>query len=855
MKSVKSVSAAIFLLCLILPWSSSPLAQPQTVPFKLYITELWQLDVNQDIGIGVIADFYAKVTINGAELDNKQGGDGACDDETSTGLVVPLRLFRNFDAISDCHVKTPWAFSRQVPVGQPVHVKIQIFDTDTIFDDEADLKVNDGDAIEFDVDPATGKWNGDINWPQNCSRPGLNLGGNNANVCWQASFDSDDDGLLDVWEKFGVDTDNDGVIDQNLPAFGANPLRKDVFVETDYLAAADHSQGPRKDAVDRVVASFANAPVSNPDGTAGVQLHVDVGNLYGTGALVSVVGPAGAVGTYGDFGGGNGIVESGNEIIDAFVSPKGSGVKFGDLETDNFDPNRGLVFRYAIFGRQTNARAAANDCTTGAADPENRRFLVTLGGIDAAGQPCFGTEAGVSVGSSLEQSGTFMHELGETLNLIHRGGLDDIDRKPNYLSVMNVNFQMCGVPTSPGLLPGVCDYARSVARIIPPPLDERSLDECIGISGGLGFGPVDWNRNGVLEGESRCAPISANSRADVNSDGICVAPGNNGVGNTLPQGDDRILFGAVIDGRDRVCNTAAAPGTDDVQVTEVDKTPVQADVLNSADDWARIIYDPLLAARSVGTRVVVLEADANLINDARRDLGSMMAPQITIEQSGAATAKPGDIVNYSTRITNKGSGPAITVLLKQTNPDGNVATSDLGLIIFGSESTESRSFTVPATACPGDFTGAAAALAFKDFPGQDLTASATTPLQILDVSAPAIDLTVSPNILWPPNHKFVEVTATIASRDNCDSNPVVTLLSITSNEPAEGFLGQGDNGPDVEGAALGTDDRTFSLRAERGTGQESTGRIYTITYQVTDNAGNATVKSATVTVPTSNSGQ
>ena len=171
MKRLKPASIAILFLILVLPWPPPARAQAQTVPFKLYITELWQLDVNQDIGIGVIGDFYANVTINGVQQTNKQGGDGACDDETSTGLVVPLRLFRNFDRIPDCHVKTPWAFTQQVPAGQPVHVKIDIFDTDTIFDDEADLKVGDGDAIEFDVDPATGKWSGDINWPQNSAGP------------------------------------------------------------------------------------------------------------------------------------------------------------------------------------------------------------------------------------------------------------------------------------------------------------------------------------------------------------------------------------------------------------------------------------------------------------------------------------------------------------------------------------------------------------------------------------------------------------------------------------------------------------------------------------------------------------
>ena len=118
--------------------------------------------------------------------------------------------------------------------------------------------------------------------------------------------------------------------------------------------------------------------------------------------------------------------------------------------------------------------------------------------------------------------------------------------------------------------------------------------------------------------------------------------------------------------------------------------------------------------------------------------------------------------------------------------------------------------------------------------------------------SPTVDLSVSPNILWPPNHTFVEVTATLTVTDNCEKSPSVTLVSITSNEPESGFLGDGDNGPDIQGAEFGTDDRVFSLRSERGTGQGSAGRIYTITYRVADGSGNATVTSATVTVPTSN---
>ena len=79
-------------------------------------------------------------------------------------------------------------------------------------------------------------------------------------------------------------------------------------------------------------------------------------------------------------------------------------------------------------------------------------------------------------------------------------------------------------------------------------------------------------------------------------------------------------------------------------------------------------------------------------------------------------------------------------------------------------------------------------------------------------------------------------------------------MSVTSNEPESGFLGNGDKGPDIQGAAIGTDDRAFSLRSERGTGGQSTGRVYTITYRATDASGNTKDAVATVTVPTSNSG-
>ncbi len=49
-------------------------------------------------------------------------------------------------------------------------------------------------------------------------------------------LDSDQDGLLDHWETTGIDMNQDGVIDLNLAAMGANVNKRDLFVEMDWLS-------------------------------------------------------------------------------------------------------------------------------------------------------------------------------------------------------------------------------------------------------------------------------------------------------------------------------------------------------------------------------------------------------------------------------------------------------------------------------------------------------------------------------------------------------------------------------------------------------------------------------------------
>ncbi|MGH2528212.1 MAG: lamin tail domain-containing protein [Actinomycetota bacterium] len=111
-----------------------------------------------------------------------------------------------------------------------------------------------------------------------------------------------------------------------------------------------------------------------------------------------------------------------------------------------------------------------------------------------------------------------------------------------------------------------------------------------------------------------------------------------------------------------------------------------------------------------------------------------------------------------------------------------------------------------------------------------------------DLTPPSLSVSLDPDILWPPSHKYVTVQASVAVADDRDPAPSVDLVSVTSNEPDDGA----DDGNTMNDVVV-IDDDTFHLRAERsGVG---TGRVYTITYRATDACGNETVRSDTVEVP------
>jgi parallel beta-helix repeat protein/predicted outer membrane repeat protein len=113
---------------------------------------------------------------------------------------------------------------------------------------------------------------------------------------------------------------------------------------------------------------------------------------------------------------------------------------------------------------------------------------------------------------------------------------------------------------------------------------------------------------------------------------------------------------------------------------------------------------------------------------------------------------------------------------------------------------------------------------------------------VQDTTPPDFELSVSPTMLWPPDHKMYEITTSWTVNDECDEAPEVSLVSIVANE-GDNTIGDGHTSNDIQINA----DGSIYLRSERsGTSGD---RVYTITYQAVDDYGNTTVRSATVSIP------
>ena len=123
-------------------------------------------------------------------------------------------------------------------------------------------------------------------------------------------------------------------------------------------------------------------------------------------------------------------------------------------------------------------------------------------------------------------------------------------------------------------------------------------------------------------------------------------------------------------------------------------------------------------------------------------------------------------------------------------------------------------------------------------------------VHVRDTLAPQLTVDLSRTVLSPPNHRMVPVRATVSVVDQCGP-ATFQLTSVTSNEPGDARgRADGKTARDIANVLPGTTDTRFLLRAERST--RGSGRIYTVVYEATDDAGNTTTATGYVTVPLGN---
>jgi hypothetical protein len=170
---------------------------------------------------------------------------------------------------------------------------------------------------------------------------------------------------------------------------------------------------------------------------------------------------------------------------------------FAAIKKKSFDVRRAPVFHYMIWA---NAYGGGTSSGNSLVVP-NSDFVVTLGR--------WNNGAG---GTNDQKIGTFIHELGHNLGLRH-GSIDDVNHKPNHLSVMNYSFQTVGV-----MLNGRRTFTYQPFALLS--LDENRLDERVGLGGGAQLaqtttiffddkigsfvevpadGSIDWNRSASID--------------------------------------------------------------------------------------------------------------------------------------------------------------------------------------------------------------------------------------------------------------------------------------------------------------------------------------------------------------------
>jgi uncharacterized repeat protein (TIGR01451 family) len=749
-----------------------------------------------DSGINEEGEFFPEVFIG----DAATGGGGR-----QAGAVVSDDHFHPKNLTGGQR----WVFSQRItmPDGRrtlPITVRMWDDDDGAGFgDDKMDISpVNQDIELNLEYDILTDRWTGDSlssREPSGCidhsgtqqgqvcaigdGDPNFEGDGNGKRaqlgltIVSDQHSDADGDGLSDRDERFGIRYPDD-VMAVDLPRFGADPLHKDLFLELDY----SDGQAPSAMTVEAVKNAFRLAPLPNPAGGSGLNLHVDTGGLWDKGGMERT---GHAARTCDDDADNDGI--SGIDGADPDCNLRDVGVEDFTANCDNGtdddgDGRRDRDDSDCIVGEDLGGgeQLAAHLDNCGFGDVYNqtkgaprhafnamraRAFNYVIYTRSSAGCPKGGQGSGLDIILYRTDAGALLHELGHNLNLRH-GGHEDANCKPNYVSLMNYDINS-GIPRAGGGLlidfsPARIDLFDGNNRSAPlGNLKENDLYEDVALNPGDAE-----NQTVFLDGRRVKRTIPLNALPDWNGD------------NPMGNGDDGHAKQTVnIDNTgadDCIDLTAVTPATNDSELT-------------GSDDWKTVReYLPNRFPRP-GAAPAPVEAETfpNAQEAARiqavnntTDLGVGIA-------DSADPVAAGESLTWTVNVANKGPNSAtstevVTILPAEvTDPvasvpctvDGRRVTCNLNELKPG----QSRSYTITAKV-PADLVYASgggpktivAEAKVRNLAGPDSAVADNTAMAQTRVIAVA-DLSVSK----------------VANRPSATANdPVVYTIKVTSAGPS-----------------------------------------------------------------------
>lgn len=263
----------------------------------------------------------------------------------------------------------------------------------------------------------------------------------------QSMLDTDGDGLWDDWEINGVDVDNDGIIDVDLKAMGADPNVPDIFVEVDWMYRPEKQRkvlyffNKTDKEINYAPSEKQIKPIVEQFKRHGINLHVDAGPNsimnYDTNQKWNQLSRGNSI-AYRD------LFNIGNSFE-----------HWNQLALKHFDRSRRNIFRHCFIVNRY--QYMSNKNSSGIAEGIPGQFFIV-----AADKL-----------KDKSVSGTFMHEMGHTLGLKH-GNTDHMNYKPNNLSIMNYLYQFSGLMTSASKSINYSDYSL-------PSINENTINENYGL--------------------------------------------------------------------------------------------------------------------------------------------------------------------------------------------------------------------------------------------------------------------------------------------------------------------------------------------------------------------------------------